>query len=189
MAKESKFAPELKEWGFSQAHCSVMMARLRKKIPPAPPTRKTWRSLFSKGEEFTPFFATSEYETNLQDELGECWVGPPTAAGKLKTKGFLNLSEPKPQMVLAPEKRVGVLLKMREWIEAELAKSELPGAEAFVFTSLSFCTTKVEAGDAKREVLSLLHTTVKNEPPYGPFDAMRPHRALFLINRTLATLA
>lgn len=82
-----------------------------------------------------------------------------------------------------------VLLKMRVWIETELDKATLPHNEPFVFTSLSYCASKIGAGSVKQEVLDLLHATVRHECSGKTCDAMRPHRALFLINRTLANLA
>lgn len=79
-----------------------------------------------------------------------------------------------------------ILLKMFEWIAQEQEKAEKPGGETFMYTSLTYCASKVVAGGQLHEVVSLLQTTAKTEG--GTTDAMRPFRAIFLINRTLATL-
>jgi hypothetical protein len=80
-----------------------------------------------------------------------------------------------------------ILLKMLEWIAEEQEKAAKPGGEAFVYTSLTYCASQVGAGEKLGEVVRLLQSTAKIEG--GTTDAMRPHRAIFLINRTLATAA
>jgi hypothetical protein len=79
-----------------------------------------------------------------------------------------------------------ILLKMLEWIAEEQKKARKPGGESFEFTSLTYCASKVGAGGQLDEVVKLLRTTAKAEG--GTADAVRPHRAIFLINRTLVSL-
>ena len=80
-----------------------------------------------------------------------------------------------------------ILLRMRGWIEAEMEKAKLPGGEPFIYTSLAYCAAKAEAGAAQQEVLAILRKVVEANPPYMQFDAMRPHRAIFVINTAIAT--
>ncbi len=60
--KESKFAETLREWGFTQTTCSVAMMKVRSE----------------KGSK-KAFFMNNGVQTNVHDETGQCWIGPPTA--------------------------------------------------------------------------------------------------------------
>ena len=82
-----------------------------------------------------------------------------------------------------------ILFKMRLWVHQEMEKARKPGADPFDYTSLTYCALKAGAGEKLDEVVKLLQTTAKEEPPHMPFDVARPHRAIFLINRTLDKLA
>ena len=80
-----------------------------------------------------------------------------------------------------------ILLKMFLWIVEEQKKAAKPGGEPFIYTSLTYCASQAGAGEQLGAVVKLLQATAKAEG--GTTDAVRPHRAIFLINRTLATLA
>lgn len=80
-----------------------------------------------------------------------------------------------------------VLKKMRQWVEAEIAKAKLPNQEPFLLTSLSFCAHKVTDFAEAEKVLKLLHATAKIERQVRVYDVVEPYVAIFLINRTLAT--
>ncbi len=82
-----------------------------------------------------------------------------------------------------------ILQKMLGWIAEEKRKSTQPGGDPFEYMSLTYCASEVGAGEQLGEVVKLLQKSVKAEPPCMPFDAMRHNRAIFLINRTLATSA
>ena len=79
-----------------------------------------------------------------------------------------------------------ILQKMLEWIVQEQEKATKPGGEPFIYTSLTYCASQAGAGEQLGEVVKLLQTTAKAEG--GTTDAVRPFRAIFLINRTLAIL-
>jgi len=75
---------------------------------------------------------------------------------------------------------------MRQWIEAEMEKAKQPGGEPFIYTSLAYCANKAEAGAAQQEILATLRKVVEANPPGMQFDAMRPHRAIFVIDTAIA---
>lgn len=82
-----------------------------------------------------------------------------------------------------------ILLKMLLWIHKEQKKSEAVGGEPFIYLSLLYCASQVGANERTDKVVRLLQKTVSEEPPHMQFDAVRPYRAIFLINRTLDKLA
>ena len=82
-----------------------------------------------------------------------------------------------------------ILLKMLEWIAEEQKKAAQVGGEPFIYLSLRYCASQVGAGERTDEVVRLLQKTVSEEPPHMQFDAVRPFRAIFLVNRTLDKLA
>ncbi len=79
-----------------------------------------------------------------------------------------------------------LLRKMLQWISQEQEKSTRVGGEPFIYMSLRYCATQAAHIVHTDELVRLVQITAKAEG--GTTDVVRPHRAIFLINRTIVTL-
>ncbi len=75
-----------------------------------------------------------------------------------------------------------ILAKMREWIEAEVAKAKRPYQDPFELTSLAFAAEQAAGKGAFEQVRDKLWLAAAVEL-FGTYDVMTPREALRIIER------